>query len=558
MIETEQLTRCYGNLTAVDALSIRVEPGQVLGLLGPNGAGKTTAMRMIAGFLVPTSGRAWVCGHDVMREPLQAKRALGYLPEGAPGYGEMTVHEFLQFIMRMRGLKGEGGYRRFDAVVQQLQLDEVLGLGIDTLSKGLRRRVGLAQAILHDPPVLMLDEPTDGLDPNQKHAVRQLIDVMARDRTILISTHLLEEVHALCNRVVIIARGKLLADATPAELEARSRYHGAVSFSAPGRRHVAGDAGAPAAGGGDRDRSAGRAHHRVPEVRGAHPRTGREVVARAGSGSVRDPARARPAGRGVPTDHQRWRGCARGARMSPINAVLRRELRSYFVTPVAYVFLVIFLVLAGILTFYVGDFYERGLADLQPFFVMQPWLYLILVPAITMRMWAEEAKGGTLELLLTLPLTLWQAMLGKFLAAWLFIGLALALTFPIWITVNYLGAPDNGVILAGYLGSWLMAGNFIAIGACLSALTRSQVVAFILTALVCVLLILVGQPQVLDFFQGALPRRLINAVAHLSMLRHFEAISRGVLDLRDLLYFLLSALSWLVAGVLLLDLKRTR
>jgi ABC-2 type transport system ATP-binding protein len=234
MIETDQLTRCYGNLTAVDALSIRVEPGQVLGLLGPNGAGKSTAMRMIAGFLVPTSGTARVCGHDVGREPALAKRALGYLPEGAPSYGEMTVSEFLQFIVRIRGLKGENGYRRLDAVVQQLQLEEVLGVGIDTLSKGLRRRVGLAQAILHDPPVLMLDEPTDGLDPNQKHAVRQLIDAMARERTILISTHLLEEVHALCNRVVIIASGKLLADATPAELEARSRYHGAVSFSAPG------------------------------------------------------------------------------------------------------------------------------------------------------------------------------------------------------------------------------------------------------------------------------------------------------------------------------------
>ena len=244
--------------------------------------------------------------------------------------------------------------------------------------------------------------------------------------------------------------------------------------------------------------------------------------------------------------------------MSPVSAVLRRELRSYFVTPVAYVFLVIFLVLAGILTFYAGDFYERGQADLQPFFVMHPWLYLILVPAITMRMWAEEAKGGTLELLLTLPLTLWQAMLGKFFAAWLFIGLALVLTFPIWITVNYLGSPDNGVILASYLGSWLMAGSFIAIGACLSALTRSQVVAFILTALVCVLLILVGQPQVLDFFSGALPRKLINAVAHLSMLRHFEAIARGVLDIRDMMYFLLSTIGWLVAGVLLLDLKRTR
>ncbi|HEY8586006.1 MAG TPA: ABC transporter permease subunit [Rhodanobacter sp.] len=244
--------------------------------------------------------------------------------------------------------------------------------------------------------------------------------------------------------------------------------------------------------------------------------------------------------------------------MSPISAVLRRELRSYFVTPVAYVFLVIFLVLSGILTFYAGDFYERGQADLQPFFVMHPWLYLILVPAITMRMWAEEAKGGTLELLLTLPVTLWQAMLGKFFAAWLFIGLALALTFPIWITVNYLGAPDNGVILAGYLGSWMMSGCFIAIGACLSALTRSQVVAFILTALVSVLLILAGQPQVLDFFSGALPRKLVNAVAHLSMLRHFEAIARGVLDIRDVTYFLLSSIGWLVGGVLLLDLKRTR
>jgi len=234
MIETEQLTRRYGALTAVDALSFRAEPGQVLGLLGPNGAGKSTAMRMIAGFLAPTAGTARVCGHDVRKEPVKAKRALGYLPEGAPSYGELTVREFLVFIARMRGLQRDRAFQRFDEVVSRLQLEEVLDICIDTLSKGLRRRVGLAQAILHDPPVLMLDEPTDGLDPNQKHTVRQLIDAMARERTILISTHLLEEVHALCNRVVIIANGRLLADATPAELEARSRYHGAVSFSAPG------------------------------------------------------------------------------------------------------------------------------------------------------------------------------------------------------------------------------------------------------------------------------------------------------------------------------------
>jgi ABC-2 type transport system ATP-binding protein len=234
MIETDKLTKRYGHLTAVDALSIYAEPGQVLGLLGPNGAGKTTAMRMIAGFQAPTAGTARVCGYDVRKQPLKAKRALGYLPEGAPSYGEMTVREFLVFIMRMRGLRSDVGRRRFDDVVGRLELEDALNVCVDTLSKGLRRRVGLAQAIVHDPPVLMLDEPTDGLDPNQKHTVRQLIDSMARERTILISTHLLEEVHALCNRVVIIAGGRLRADATPAELEERSRYHGAVSFSAPG------------------------------------------------------------------------------------------------------------------------------------------------------------------------------------------------------------------------------------------------------------------------------------------------------------------------------------
>jgi len=244
--------------------------------------------------------------------------------------------------------------------------------------------------------------------------------------------------------------------------------------------------------------------------------------------------------------------------MSPVNAIMRRELRSYFVTPVAYVFLVIFLVLSGFLTFYLGDFYERRQADLQPFFALHPWLYLILVPAVSMRIWAEEAKSGTLELLLTLPVRLWQAMLGKFLAAWLFVGLALALTFPLWITVNYLGSPDNGVILAGYLGSWLMAGAFLAIGTCLSALTQSQVVAFVVTAMVCAVLIVAGQPQVLDFFQAALPRKLVSAMTYLSLLHHFQAISRGVLDVRDLFYFVFSIVAWLGAGVLLLDLKRTR
>ncbi|MBZ0221561.1 MAG: ABC transporter ATP-binding protein [Dokdonella sp.] len=231
MIETRELSKRYGNLTAVDAISFKVEPGQVLGFLGPNGAGKSTTMKMIAGFLAPTSGSASVAGFDVETRPLEARRALGYLPEGAPSYGEMAVREFLDFIASMRGLDGDAGERRIDDAVGRLQLEAVLEQPIDTLSKGFKRRVGLAGAILHDPKVLILDEPTDGLDPNQKQEVRSLINSMARDKTIVISTHLLEEVHAVCTRAIIIAGGRMLADATPSELEARSRYFQAVSLS---------------------------------------------------------------------------------------------------------------------------------------------------------------------------------------------------------------------------------------------------------------------------------------------------------------------------------------
>ena len=232
MIETRQLTKQYGDFTAVDGISFKVEPGQVLGFLGPNGAGKSTTMKMLAGFLSPTSGSATVAGFDIEKQPLEAKRALGYLPEGAPSYGEMSVCEFLDFIADVRGLKGDLRERRLDDVIERLHLDRVLEQSIDTLSKGFKRRVGLAGAILHDPKVLILDEPTDGLDPNQKQEVRTLINSMARDKTIIISTHMLEEVHAVCSRAIIIAAGRILADASPSELETRSRYHQAVSLTA--------------------------------------------------------------------------------------------------------------------------------------------------------------------------------------------------------------------------------------------------------------------------------------------------------------------------------------
>ena len=230
MIKTEHLSKRYDSLVAVDDVSFQVAPGEVLGFLGPNGAGKTTTMRMLAGFITPTAGKASICGHDIATEPMAAKASLGYLPEGAPSYGEMSVRSFLEFIADLRHLQGDQRRKRMDYVIGRLQLERVLQQTIETLSKGFRRRVGLAQAIIHDPPVLILDEPTDGLDPNQKHEVRSLINEMARDKIIVISTHILEEVDAVCSRAIIIARGRIVADDTPQGLEAKSRYYNAVTL----------------------------------------------------------------------------------------------------------------------------------------------------------------------------------------------------------------------------------------------------------------------------------------------------------------------------------------
>lgn len=242
--------------------------------------------------------------------------------------------------------------------------------------------------------------------------------------------------------------------------------------------------------------------------------------------------------------------------MRDVAALFRRELAGYFATPLAYVFLFIFLVLAAALAFYLGGWFERGQADLLPFFTFHPWLYLFLVPAISMRLWAEERNSGTLELLLTLPVTLWQAVVAKFLAAWAFIAVALAFTFPMWLTANYLGDPDNGVILAAYLGSLGLAGCFLAIGSCMSAATRSQVVAFVTTVVACFLLLLAGYDLVLEAFRNWAPAVLVDGIASLSLLAHFQAISRGVLDLRDVLYFAVTIAAWLAATAVVLQIRK--
>ncbi|HKJ18659.1 MAG TPA: ABC transporter ATP-binding protein [Xanthomonadales bacterium] len=229
-IEARSLSKHWGDLKAVDDLSFTVDSGEVLGFLGPNGAGKSTTMKMLTGFLTPTSGTAVINGHDIISDSLAARQSIGYLPEGAPSYGELTVRQFLQFIARVRGFSGTQASSKANAAIERLNLTDVREQTIETLSKGFKRRVGLAQAILHDPAILILDEPTDGLDPNQKHEVRDLIHEMASDKIIIISTHILEEVSAVCNRAMIISDGRLLVDDTPAGLIGRSRYHNAVTL----------------------------------------------------------------------------------------------------------------------------------------------------------------------------------------------------------------------------------------------------------------------------------------------------------------------------------------
>lgn len=242
--------------------------------------------------------------------------------------------------------------------------------------------------------------------------------------------------------------------------------------------------------------------------------------------------------------------------MNELIAIFRRELAGYFATPLAFVFIVIFLFTMGAFTFYMGGYFESNQADLSIFFNFHPWLYLFLIPAISMRLWAEERRTGSIELLLSLPVPLWSAVLGKFLAAWVFSGLALLLTFPVWLTVNYLGDPDNGAILAGYIGSLLMAGGYLAIGSCLSAITSNQVIAFVISVVVCFLFTVSGLPIVIDFFSGWAPQQVVNTIASFSFLTHAQAITQGVIDIRDFIFFATLIGAWLVACGIVVDMKK--
>ena len=244
--------------------------------------------------------------------------------------------------------------------------------------------------------------------------------------------------------------------------------------------------------------------------------------------------------------------------MKPVVIIMRRELASYFATPIAYVVLVIFLIMANLFAFWLGGLYERGQADLAPFFNFMPWLYLFLIPAISMRLWSEERRNGSIELLLTQPVTLWQAVLGKFFAAWVFVGVALLLTCPIWFTINYLGNPDNGAIFAAYLGCFFIAGGFLAVGSFTSSISKNQLVSFLVAVMLCFLLLIAGFPMVTDWISAWLPQWLVDGVVSLSFLTHFENITRGVLDLRDVLYYALVTVFFLLASTVVLDSRKSK
>ena len=461
--------------------------------------------------------------------------------------------------------------------------------------------------------MLILDEPTDGLDPNQKFEVRSLIGEMSRDKAIVISTHILEEVETVCSRALIIAEGRIVADGTPEHFERRSRLFNAVSLSVPRERAdtvraelqalpgvssvEADDADdalherpATPPDGAGRDSTAAPADGalREPAAEPAGARLRELTVVPAGGGEILSTvaATARERGwpverlqpcrglfdevfRGLTTDRERRdpspaRGTPREPAPAPraahglrdVWSICRRELTGYVSTPIAYVFVVVFLTFAGALTFFLGNFLDRGQASLDGFFQFHPWLYLFLVPAIAMRLWAEERKSGSIELLLTLPVTTLSTVLGKFAAAWIVAGTGLALTATFWLTVNYLGSPDNGVIAVGYAGSFVMAGSYLAISAFVSALTKNQVIAFIVAAAVCFAFTASGLGVVLEFFAGWAPTPVLDTVANLSFLEHFRDVSRGVVDVRDAVFFGSTIVFFLFANVVAVELRK--
>ncbi len=541
MIDLCNLTKHYGEFQALGGISASIARGEVVGLLGPNGAGKTTAMKILVGYLLPSGGTARVAGIDVVEQPLEVQSKIGYLPENAPLYGDMLVQEYLRFMASMRGIPDDSADRNVAKAVDECGIRDVLGKPIGHLSKGYRQRVGLAASILHDPEILILDEPTTGLDPNQIVEVRDLIRQMGQRKTVILSTHILPEVEATCDRAVILIDGQIRADGTLAELTHSRDQVVRLRTRGPGR--TPGGAGRHTRRRLDLrfiDADDGTMTYRLHLAPRCRPRRRRSPTdLRRGLAAPRTATGRQDAGAGLPRVDRDRDG---GDGMNRIRSMARREFRSFFNSPIAYVFLLVFVGAALFTFFNLNAFFARGQADLRGLFESIPLLILLLVPALTMRLWAEEEKQGTIEILLTLPTRDHELVAGKFLASWYLLGIGLALTLPLAFLVAALGNLDWGPVIGGYLGALLLGAAYLAVGQFVSALTENQILAFILALFVCMVLWGLGT----DAFTSLFPDRIAAVLLALGTGSRFESIARGVIDLRDLLYYVSLTLFFLM------------
>jgi ABC-2 type transport system ATP-binding protein len=556
MIEVQGLTKSYPTQTAVSDVTFSVKEGEIVGFLGPNGAGKTTTMRVLTGFLPPTSGTARIAGHDVVAQSRQARASLGYLPESAALYPELRVREYLAYRARLEGISGSEVRSRVDQAVERCLLADVADRKIDNLSKGYRQRTALAGALVHQPPVLILDEPTVGLDPMQIIKIREMIRTLGRERAVLLSTHILPEVDAVCDRVLIIDRGRIVAEGAPNELRARLAgkpvvrvaFRGAV----PAREALEGIPGCPLGRGRRRrDGDAGprrvRARRRSP---GSDLREGRRTRPRSAGARVRrglarrrlrapDPARrARRLRSGARNGRAAGGAPRRRERLvRRLLAIVGREWRAYFLSPLAYVILAAFLLMNGLIFWAIVAFMNtpgapKGQALPYLFTNTYFWIFnLFVVPIIAMRLFPEERKSGTIETLLTSPVSEAMVVGGKFIGA---LGFFLTLWAPTLVYVLIIRSNtsvDLGPVASSYLAVLLLGGFFLSVGTFASTLSKNQIVAAILAFGMLIPIFSAGLLESL----GADPSKR-EIFGYLNLWDHMDDFARGIVDTRHVVY----------------------
>ncbi len=551
-------------MTAVDDVSFRVERGEILGFLGPNGAGKTTTMRILTGYMPASEGKAFVAGFDVFANPLDAKRRTGYLPEAPPLYPDMTVREYLDFVARIKGVPPGERKSRVTSVMQETHVADMADRHCSKLSKGYKQRVGLAQALIHNPDVLILDEPTAGLDPKQIIETRQLIRGLAGNHTIVLSTHILPEVAQTCQRVVIINKGRVVAVDTPENLTARltgaetmyvqidalGAEAGPALAAIPGVTRVA----VSDSGGGfevetERGTDVRRELAKTVVNRGwglleLRPmRMSLEEIFLQVTTDETEPDPSRPA-----LPRRQATRCRRRLVTSVRNtlAIAGKELRGYFASPMGYILIGLFALLFGaFFRVYLTSFAEQsqrmamgggGNMNVNEYLirgVLQNAAIIILfvMPLVTMRTYAEEKRSGTMELLLTSPITDLQIILGKFLGAMgLFAAMLLVTAIDIAILFR-LGNPELKPVLAGYLGLLLLGGCFLSVGLFISSLTKNQIVAGVLTFAVFLML------WIINWFENSLGPTGATIVGFLSITQHLDDFTKGIIDTKHLVYY---------------------